>query len=62
MVIAMSLNVRVITIIGAGRWVRIRAEGPTGHGSRFVPHTATQKLLRVADKITAFHESQVNRF
>ena len=28
-------------------WVIVTAEGPTGHGSRFIPGTAVSKLIKV---------------
>jgi aminoacylase len=39
-------------------WVRFRATGPAGHGSRFVPHTAVQQLNKVLARVEAFHEAQ----
>ena len=39
-------------------WVRLRATGPAGHGSRFVPHTAVAQLQAVLARIHAFHEAQ----
>ena len=39
-------------------WVRLRATGPAGHGSRFIPHTAVQQLQAVLARIHAFHEAQ----
>ena len=38
--------------------MRLRAVGPAGHGSRFVPHTAVQQLQAVLARIHAFHEEQ----
>jgi aminoacylase len=29
-------------------WIRVRASGPVGHGSRFVEGTAVEKLVRNA--------------
>ena len=34
-------------------WLLIRAEGPTGHGSRFIQHTAVSKLMGVVNKALA---------
>lgn len=31
----------------------VKATGPTGHGSRFIQHTATQKLIDVCNKVSA---------
>jgi aminoacylase len=39
-------------------WVRLRAHGPAGHGSRFVPHTAVAQLSRVIARVQAFHDAQ----
>lgn len=39
-------------------WVRLRATGPAGHGSRFVPHTAVAQLTRVLARVSAFHDAQ----
>jgi aminoacylase len=39
-------------------WVRLKATGPAGHGSRFVPNTAVQQLNKVLARIEAFHEEQ----
>jgi len=41
-------------------WVKIKATGPTGHGSRFVENTAMEKLLRVVDKLLTFRKQQFN--
>jgi aminoacylase len=39
-------------------WVRLVAEGPAGHGSRFVKGTAVAKLVRVLDAILDFRAEQ----
>ena len=39
-------------------WVRLKAVGPAGHGSRFVPHTAVQQLHAALANVVAFHEEQ----
>jgi len=39
-------------------WILVRATGPAGHGSRFVPGTAVEKLMRMANKVLAFREEQ----
>jgi len=39
-------------------WVRFKATGPAGHGSRFVPHTAVQQLHKVLARVEAYHEAQ----
>jgi len=31
-------------------WVLVESKGPTGHGSRFIPNTAVEKLIGVANK------------
>lgn len=42
----------------ASWWVRIKAVGPTGHGSRFVENPAMEKLIRVVNKLLAFRKEQ----
>ena len=42
-------------------WVIVRAQGPTGHGSRFIPRTAPMKLMAVADRALRFREEQEGR-
>lgn len=39
-------------------WLLIRAEGPTGHGSRFIQSTAVEKLMGVVNKALAFRKEQ----
>lgn len=39
-------------------WVKIKAEGAAGHGSRFIANTAVPKLLRVLQKFSALREEQ----
>ncbi|CAM9558218.1 unnamed protein product [Laminaria digitata] len=39
-------------------WLMIKAEGPTGHGSRFIKSTAVEKLMAVCDKALAFRAEQ----
>ena len=39
-------------------WVNITATGPTGHGSRFIDHTAVEQLLELANKALAFRQGQ----
>ena len=39
-------------------WLMVRAEGPTGHGSRFIRNTAVQKLVGVINKALAFRAEQ----
>lgn len=39
-------------------WLRVRATGAAGHGSRLMPGTAVPKLLRVVDRLLAFREEQ----
>jgi hypothetical protein len=38
-----------------GSWT---AEGPTGHGSRFIDNTAVEQLIELANKALAFREGQ----
>lgn len=39
-------------------WLLIRAEGPTGHGSRFIKDTAVQKLMGVVNKALEYRKEQ----
>lgn len=39
-------------------WILVTAEGPTGHGSRFIKDTAIEKLLGVANKAFAKRREQ----
>ena len=39
-------------------WLLVKAEGPTGHGSRFIKNTAVEKLLAVCDKALAYRAEQ----
>lgn len=39
-------------------WLLIKAEGSTGHGSRFIKGTAVEKLMAVCDKALAFRKEQ----
>ncbi|ETN01959.1 hypothetical protein PPTG_16645 [Phytophthora nicotianae INRA-310] len=39
-------------------WVYVKAEGPTGHGSRFIKDTATSKIIDICNKALAFREEQ----
>ncbi|KAF1779487.1 Peptidase M20, dimerization domain [Phytophthora cactorum] len=39
-------------------WVYVKAEGPTGHGSRFIKNTATSKIIDICNKALAFREEQ----
>eukprot|EP00668_Euglena_longa_P000374 GGOE01000480.1.p1 GENE.GGOE01000480.1~~GGOE01000480.1.p1 ORF type:complete len:492 (-),score=115.99 GGOE01000480.1:156-1553(-) len=39
-------------------WVMVKATGPTGHGSRFIPNTATMKLVDVANSALQFRKEQ----
>jgi len=39
-------------------WVTVTATGPTGHGSRFIPDTATMKLVDVANRALRFRRDQ----
>jgi aminoacylase len=39
-------------------WVRVKATGAPGHGSRFIPDPAMQRLLRVVDKFLTFRKEQ----
>ena len=42
-------------------WIRVRAKGLTGHGSRFIPDTAVEKIMHVANQALAFRASQEKR-
>ncbi|EEY57477.1 aminoacylase-1, putative [Phytophthora infestans T30-4] len=39
-------------------WFYVKAEGPTGHGSRFIKNTATSKIIDVCNKALAFRAEQ----
>lgn len=39
-------------------WIRVRATGNVGHGSRFIPEQAVQKLLRTVERFMAFRAEQ----
>ncbi len=39
-------------------WVKIRATGPTGHGSRFIQNTAMEKLVKVINSLLEFRKGQ----
>jgi len=42
-------------------WCKVRAIGPTGHGSRFVKNTASEKLLRSLGHFMQFRQQQEER-
>nr|CCA15834.1 aminoacylase1 putative [Albugo laibachii Nc14] len=39
-------------------WLYVKAEGPTGHGSRFIANTATSKIIDICNKALAFRKTQ----
>jgi aminoacylase len=39
-------------------WVDVTAKGNTGHGSRFIEHTAVEQIIEVANRALAFREGQ----
>ena len=39
-------------------WVRVVAEGNTGHGSRFIEGTAVEQILGVTQRALAFRQQQ----
>jgi aminoacylase len=39
-------------------WVDVTAVGPTGHGSRFIEHTAVEQLVALANKALEFRQGQ----
>ena len=39
-------------------WVDVTAKGHTGHGSRFIEHTAVEQLVALANKALEFREGQ----
>ena len=45
----------------APMWVLVTAQGPTGHGSRFVSNTAVEKLMQVANKAMEYRAQQEQR-
>lgn len=42
----------------APMWVIVTANGPTGHGSRFIANTAVEKLVELSGKALAFRKAQ----
>jgi len=40
------------------QWLRVVAKGPAGHGSRFVPDTATIKLIECVNEFLKFRKEQ----
>eukprot|EP00536_Pseudo-nitzschia_multiseries_P000501 jgi/Psemu1/178769/e_gw1.6.255.1 len=42
-------------------WVKVTATGRTGHGSRFIEHTAVEQLLELSQKALAFRQGQRDR-
>lgn len=41
-----------------GRWIYVDAEGPTGHGSRFIQDTAVSKLLKFCNAALDYRQQQ----
>ena len=39
-------------------WIDVTATGNTGHGSRFIEHTAVEQLMELCNKALAFREGQ----
>ena len=39
-------------------WIDVEAKGHTGHGSRFIEHTAVEQLLELCNKAMAFRKQQ----
>ena len=39
-------------------WINVTAQGPTGHGSRFIDNTAVEQLLELTKKALAFRQGQ----
>jgi aminoacylase len=39
-------------------WVDVTATGPTGHGSRFIDHTAVEQLISIANRALEFRQGQ----
>ena len=39
-------------------WVEVTARGNTGHGSRFIEHTAVEQIIEIANRALAFREGQ----
>eukprot|EP01112_Ceratiomyxa_fruticulosa_P009736 TRINITY_DN2551_c0_g1_i2.p1 TRINITY_DN2551_c0_g1~~TRINITY_DN2551_c0_g1_i2.p1 ORF type:complete len:426 (+),score=98.35 TRINITY_DN2551_c0_g1_i2:60-1280(+) len=42
----------------AAWWTKVKAIGPTGHGSRFIEGTAVEKLMKVVNNMLAFRQEQ----
>ena len=39
-------------------WVEVKATGNTGHGSRFIEHTAVEQIIEITNRALAFREGQ----
>jgi aminoacylase len=39
-------------------WVEVKATGNTGHGSRFIEHTAVEQIIELSNRALAFREGQ----
>lgn len=39
-------------------WVRVVAEGNTGHGSRFIENTAAEQIISLSNKVLEYRQSQ----
>jgi len=39
-------------------WVKFKATGPTGHGSRFVQNSAVEKIMKVVNKMLTLRQEQ----
>ncbi len=42
-----------------GVWARFRAEGPVGHGSKLIPETAVERLMRAARRLSEIRAQNV---
>ena len=43
-------------------WIFVTVNGPTGHGSRFIEHTAVERLLKICSKATEFRKREEEIF
>eukprot|EP01114_Cavostelium_apophysatum_P019724 TRINITY_DN6432_c0_g1_i1.p1 TRINITY_DN6432_c0_g1~~TRINITY_DN6432_c0_g1_i1.p1 ORF type:complete len:441 (+),score=99.31 TRINITY_DN6432_c0_g1_i1:101-1324(+) len=39
-------------------WIKIKATGPTGHGSRFIENTAMEKIIKIVNRLLNFRKEQ----
>ncbi|KAI8906259.1 hypothetical protein EDD86DRAFT_210233 [Gorgonomyces haynaldii] len=42
-------------------WIKLKAKGGAGHGSKFIEPNATVRLLKVLDRFSSFRQHELNR-